>query len=86
MGETHYFWFCCSSLRRYLPCIQTIIKITLKITLKITIYKINLKIGVASLHHLHLKIGVASLHHLQFKNVSQEKGLFRNNNKKKGLN
>ena len=59
MGETHYFWFCCSSLRRYLPCIQTIIKIT--------IYKINLKIGVASLRH-------------------QEKGLFRNNNKKKGLN
>ena len=74
MGETHYFWFCCRSLRRYLPCIQTIIKILLKITLKITIYKINLKIGVASLHHL------------QFKNASQEKGLFRNNNKKKGLN
>ena len=49
--------------RRYLPCIQTIIKITIKIT----IYKINLKIGVASLRH-------------------QEKGLFRNNNKKKGLN
>ena len=63
MGETHYFWFCCRSLRRYLPCIQTIIKITFKIT----IYKINLKIGVASLRH-------------------QEKGLFRNNNKKKGLN
>ena len=63
MGETHYFWFCCRSLRRYLPCIQTIIKITIKIT----IYKINLKIGVASLRH-------------------QENGLFRNNNKKKGLN
>ena len=75
MGETHYFWFCCSSLRRYLPCIQTIIKILLKITLKITIYKINLEIGVASLRH-----------HLQFKNASDEKGLSRNENKKKGLN
>ena len=63
--------FCCRSLRRYLPCIQTIIKITFKIT----IYKINLKIGVASLRH-----------HLQFKNASEEKCLFKNDNKKKGLN
>ena len=65
------FWFCCQQFKT----VSTLYTNYNQNNSENNYIQITLKTGVGSLRH-----------HLHFKNASEEKGLSRNENKKKGLN